>query len=202
MSFPGYSCSITCMSRTYTATAKWFHWLIVLLVGLELLIGVIMPGVRRNTTPDTLVNLHFSFGLTIIAVMILRVLWRLTHSVPPLPRGTTWWEGAAAHLMHLSLYVLLFIIPFAGWAWTNAVGWQVVAFWIIPMPNIVPRGWQYTWLAADAHVYLAVLICVLIGLHILASLWHWYARNDGVLERMLPKDRYTKRALKYFDAIR
>jgi len=190
------------MPRTYTSTAKWFHWLIVFLVGLEILVGVLMPGIHRHTTPGTLINLHFSFGLTIVAVMILRLLWRLTHRVPPLPRGTPWWEAMAAHLMHFSLYVLLFIIPFAGWAWANGIGWQVVAFWIIPMPNIVPQGWQYTRLAADAHVYLVVLICVLIGLHILASLWHWYAKKDGVLERMLPEDRCTKCALKYFDPIR
>ena len=190
------------MSSRYTSTAKWFHWLIVLLVGLELLIGVVMPRVRHNTTSGTLVNLHFSFGLTIIAVMVLRALWRVTHPVPQLPRETTWYEAVAAHLMHLSLYVLLFIIPFAGWAWANGLGVQVTAFWILPMPNIVPAGWQYTWLASDAHVYLAVLICILIGLHILASLWHWYFKKDDVLERMLPEDRQTKRVLTYFDSLR
>jgi cytochrome b561 len=190
------------MVRAYTSTAKWFHWLIVLLVGLELLIGVVTPNIRRNTTPDTLVNLHFSFGLLIIAVMILRVLWRLTHKTPPLPRGTPWWQSATAHAMHVALYVLLFLIPFAGWLWANGVGWQVVAFWILPMPTLVSKGWAYTWLASDAHVYLAVLICFLIALHILASLWHWYAKKDDVLERMLPKDTYTTRALTYFDALR
>ncbi len=190
------------MPRTYTSAAKWFHWLIVLLVGLELLIGVTMPRIRHNTTPGTLVNLHFSFGLTIIAVMVLRVLWRLTHRVPSLPRETTGWEATAAHLMHLSLYVLLFVIPLAGWLWTNAIGWQITAFWILPMPTLVSKGWTYTWLAADAHVYLAALICVLIALHILASLWHWYAKRDRVLERMLPESKLTDRALRYFDRFR
>lgn len=190
------------MPRAYTSPAKWFHWLIVLLVGLELLIGVITPDIRRNTTPGTLVNLHFSFGLTIIAVMILRVLWRLTHKTPPLPRGTPRWQNAAAHLMHFALYVLLFLIPLAGWLWANGVGWQVVAFWILPMPTLVPEGWAYTWLASDAHVYLAVLICCLIALHILASLWHWYAKKDGVLERMLPEDTHTKQLLERLDVLR
>lgn len=190
------------MPRTYTSTAKWFHWLIVILVGIELLIGISLPDIYRQATPDFLVNLHFSFGLTIIAVMALRVLWRLAHPVPPQPRGTTWWEAAAAHLMHLSLYILLFIIPFAGWAWANGVGWQVTAFWIIPMPSIVPAGWQYTWLASDAHVYVSVLVCILIGLHVLASLWHWYFKSDGVLERMLPEGSLTDRALAYFNRFR
>lgn len=104
--------------------------------------------------------------------------------------------------MHFSLYILLFIIPLAGWAWANGLGLQVVAFWIIPIPSIVPAGWHYTWLAADAHVYLAVLLCCLIALHILASLWHWYAKKDNVLERMLPEDKLTKRGLTYFDQFR
>ena len=188
------------MPRTYSSTAKWFHWLIVLLVGLELLIGVTMT--HLHATLDALMNFHFNFGLAIILIMILRALWRLTHRMPSLPRGTKWWEAAAAHLMHFSFYVLLFIIPFAGWVWANGLGLPVVAFWVFPTPNIVPVNWQYTRLAADTHLYLAVILCFLIALHILASLWHWYSKKDGVLERMLPEDRLTKRALRYFDRFR
>lgn len=143
------------------------------LVGLELLIGVIMPGVRRHM-----------------------------HKTPPLPRGTSWWQGAAAHLAHFALYVLLFLIPFAGWLWANGLGWRVVAFWVLPMPTLVPKGCAYTWLASDAHVYLVVLICCLIALHILASLWHSYFKKDDVLERMLPEGKLTDRTLNYFDRFR
>jgi cytochrome b561 len=190
------------MPDRYTSTAKWFHWLIVILVGLELLLGVTMPNIRHHTTPGTLVNLHFSFGITIIAVMLLRVLWRITHRTPPLPLDTSRLQAWAAHLMHFSLYFLLFLIPFAGWAWANAAGWQVKAFWLIPMPNIAPVGWTYTWLAADAHVYLVALICVFIALHVIASLWHWYFKNDGVLERMLPENSLITRALEYLNTFR
>lgn len=189
------------MSRSYTSTAKWFHWLIVFLVGLELLIAAIMPGVHRNTTPGTLVNLHFSFGITIIAVMVLRLLWRLTHRTPALPKGTSWLEAVAAHAMHFLLYLLLFLIPFAGWAWANALGWQVTLFGL-PMPALVPKGWSYLWLAADSHVYLAGGIIVLIGLHIIASLYHWYIQKDHVLEHMLPENKFTTRVLAYFNRFR
>lgn len=158
-----------------------------------------MPGINRNTTPSTLINLHFSFGLTIIAVMILRALWRFTHQTPPWPRDTPWWQTWAMHLTHFALYILLFLIPFAGWLWANAVGWQVQAFWLIPMPTLVPKGWSYTWLAADGHVYLAVLICLFIALHVLAALWHWYFKKDDVLERMLPNNKLINRALSFFN---
>lgn len=189
------------MSARYTSTAKWFHWLIVLLVGLELLLGVLLPSIRHNPTPDTLISLHLSFGITIIVVMVLRLLWRVTHRPPALPPGA-WWEHLAAHGMHWLLYILLFIIPFCGWAWANAVGWSVVVFWLIPLPALVPMGWAYTWLVADLHVYLAATISVLIGLHILASLYHWYVPKDDVFERMLPDDALTRRALGSVDWIR
>ncbi len=190
------------MPRAYTAPAKWFHWLIVFLVGLEILIGGIMPGIHRNTEPGTLVNFHFSFGLVIIAIMFARIAWRITHPAPPLPSGTSWWQTAVTHLMHLTLYALLFVIPFAGWLWANAVGWQVRAFWIIPMPTLVPKGWAYTWLAADAHVYLVGLISLLIAVHVVAALWHWFVHKDGVLERMLPEHPIMARTLNYFERFR
>jgi cytochrome b561 len=190
------------MSVTYTSTAKWFHWLIVLLVGLELVIAVLMPDVHRNTTPDMLMNLHFSFGITIIIVMILRVLWRLTHRAPPLPAGTSRGQALAAQLMHFALYALLFVIPFAGWVWANALGFTVTLFGLVSMPALVPKGSSLLHIASRTHAFLAGTIVILIGLHVLAALWHWYYEKDDVLERMLPTDTYTTRLLAYFDSFR
>ncbi len=190
------------MSRSYTSTAKWFHWLIVLLVGLELLIAAAMPGVRRNVTPDTLVNLHMSFGVLIIIIMVLRLLWRLTHHPPPLLKGTPALHSLAARLTHYVLYALLFLIPFAGWVWANALGWQVTLFGVVVLPALVQKGSSLLRLASETHAFLAGTIIILIGVHILASLYHWYFKKDDVLERMLPEDKYTKQILKRFDILR
>ncbi len=189
-------------SHRYSSTAKWFHWLIVCLVGLELLIALVMPRVRRVTTPSMLINLHMSFGVLIIVVMLLRLLWRMTHPVPPLPRRTRGWQILAAYLMHYLLYILLFLIPFAGWVWANALGWQVTVFGLFTFPAFVPKGSPFLSLAATTHLYLTVTICILIALHVLASLYHWYVKKDDVLERMLPEDRLTDRILTYFDRLR
>ena len=190
------------MSQTYTATAKWFHWLITFLVGLELLIAFMMTRLRWVASPSMLINIHMSFGVVIITIMFLRLLWRITHRAPQLPKETPVWQMVSAYAVHYLLYALLFLIPIAGWVWANALGLQVTLFGLITLPTLLPTGSLYIQLAAHSHVYLVGLLLVLIAIHMLASLYHWYIKKDDVLEGMLPTDTYTTQILKYLNVLR
>ena len=189
------------MHTSYTATAKWLHWLIVFLLGLELSIAAIMPGIYRHVTPPMLVGLHMSFGVLIIVVMLARLAWRMTHTPPPWPKGMPALQRLLAVLTHGVLYALLFLTPFAGWAWANAVGWPVAVFGL-PLPTLVAQSHANAQLFGQAHVLLAGSIIALVGLHTLAALYHWFYVRDDVLERMLPRDRFTRRMLRFVNSFR
>lgn len=65
-----------------TGTAKFPHWLVVVLLTTQFIVEYTMEEIRSNEPPTTLINFHFSMGLTILAVVLIRLVWRLTHPAP------------------------------------------------------------------------------------------------------------------------
>ena len=170
----------------YTATAKSLHWLILALLIVQFIVAWTMPHIGRNTKPDTLINLHFSIGAIVLAVAIVRLLWRLTHPEPPPEAGVPPWQVTSARIVHWLLYVLLFVVPILGWMNASWRGFAVALFGL-ELPKLLPTrapGWVWT---GDVHALLAnYVMLTLVGLHVAAALYHWLIRRDRVLQRMLP----------------
>src|SRR5579875_839306 len=90
----------------YTPTAKILHWLIAALMTVQFAVAWTMPHIGRNTKPETLINLHFSLGTLILFLVVLRLVWRLSHREPPPIDGLPPWQAASARAMHWLLYAL------------------------------------------------------------------------------------------------
>src|SRR6185437_6502457 len=99
----------------YTSTAKSLHWLIVALLIAQFTAAWTMPHIGRNTPVTTLISLHFTIGLVILAVAIVRLGWRLAHREPDPDAGVPPWQTATARIVHWLLYALLFVLPALGW---------------------------------------------------------------------------------------
>ena len=170
----------------YTSTAKVLHWLIVALLIAQFIFAWTMPHIGRNTPVTTLISLHFTFGIIILAVAVVRLLWRLGHNEPEPDAGISPWQITTARIVHWSLYLLLFIVPLLGWinaSWRN----MPIAMFGLELPKLVAirsPGLQWT---GDVHALLAnYAMLILVGLHVLAGLYHYFIRRDRVLQRMLP----------------
>jgi cytochrome b561 len=169
----------------YHPVSKALHWAIVLLVVAEFIVAWTMPEIRRGA-PTALTNLHMSFGVTILLLMIVRAIWRFTHPAPPMlpvARG----QRILAKATHDLLYLLLFLTPLAGWAFASGRGWGIVLYGSIPLPSIATPGSALASFAREAHELCATAVLVLVGLHVLAALYHHYVVKDGTLLRMLPR---------------
>lgn len=177
------------MKTTYDPIAKILHWLVFILLAIEFIIAWTMPGVRRGESPTALVNLHFSFGILILVIIIMRTLWRSTHPAPEFPESMPHREKIIASATHYTLYAALLIMPFAGWAWASSRGWPITFFNIFPVPPIVTEGSQLGQIAGGLHSFLGGLLVALIALHALAALHHHYIKKDDVLRRMLPQPK-------------
>jgi len=173
--------------RAYTGTARLLHWLIVALLIVQFIIAWTMPGLRRNTPLTTIIDLHFSFGMLILFVAIIRLIWRVTHREPEPEDGLPPWQVASARVMHWLLYLLLFVVPILGWINASWRGYPVTLFGLFEMPALVAKrapNWGFT---GDLHGLLAnYLLLALVGIHVAAALYHHFIRRDGVLRRMLP----------------
>lgn len=170
----------------YTGTAKFLHWLILALLVGQFIVALNLPHIGRDTKPDAIINLHFSIGVIVLAVAIARLAWRATHPEPRPLDGIPPWQVQSARIIHWLLYVLLFAVPLLGWANASWRGFQVVMFGL-ELPKLIATrapGWNWT---GDVHTILAYYVMLtLVALHVAAALYHYFARKDGVLQRMLP----------------
>ena len=171
----------------YDGTAKFLHWAVLALLVAQFILAWTMPHIGRNTKPDTLINLHLSFGVVVLAVAVVRLGWRMTHSEPQPLAGIPPWQMRSARVIHWLLYVLLFVVPILGWISASWRGFPVILFGLVELPKLMATrlpGWSWT---GDVHGILAnYAMLALVGLHVAAALYHYVVRKDGVMQRMLP----------------
>lgn len=180
----------------YGNVAMALHWLIAAAVIANLAIGLIMGDLPR-TDPNKLqlIALHKSIGFSVLALSVLRVVWRLVNPVPPPPAGSAALIKFAASAAHLLLYFLIIAIPLAGWLMVSvgSMGHPTPVFNLFGWPSLpilsdMPRsvGHPYHEAFESAHVFLAWSMIVLIPIHVAGALYHQFVRGDDVLRRMLP----------------
>jgi cytochrome b561 len=170
----------------YTSSAKFLHWLIVALLIVQFIVAWTMPHIGRDTPVTTLISLHFTVGIVILAVAFLRLVWRVIQGEPTPLDGAPPWQTQSARVIHWLLYLLLLVVPVLGWINASWRGMPIVLFGL-ELPKLIGThapGWRWT---GDVHNLLAnYMMLTLVGLHILAGLYHYFIRRDHVLQRMLP----------------
>lgn len=169
----------------YSAVSKALHWVIALLAFTQLAMGKLFEV--EADEGDGLFGWHTALGLLVLALMIVRLGWRLTHAVPGLPPGTPGWQQVAARGTHIAFYALLIALPLSGWLLTSVEGDPVSFFgWFGVPPLPVPGGEASEDLIEETHEVLGNVLLVLAGIHVLAGLKHHYIDRDDVLRRMMP----------------
>lgn len=175
------------MSQTsthYNRVARILHWTIAALVISNILIGIFHDPLGKIFGGT--MGIHKSFGLTVLALTIVRIGWRLTHPVPPLPAGLPRWERAAAKGTHHLFYVLMLALPLTGWIMSSAGPYPLNWFWLFDVPKFpVTREDGIVAFSGGTHGPLGLLFGVLALLHIGAALRHHFVLKDDVLRRML-----------------
>ncbi len=175
---------------TYSRTAIAFHWVIALLIVGNLIGGKVMSEMDPAPLKYEIFQLHKSFGIIILILSVLRLLWRFTHRAPELPSGMKPYERFAAKAAHVGFYVLMIGIPMAGWILVSSATPQIATkiFKVVPWPDFpgIPRSEGFSDVMGEVHELLAYAIFLLLLLHIGAALKHHFVDRDNVLTRMLP----------------
>ena len=160
------------------------HWLTALLVIGLAVVGLLMTELPNSALKVQVYALHKSFGLTVLALTALRLLWRLIAGAPdetPAPRL----QQLAARAVHWALYALLFALPLSGWLFNSAAGFPLKWFGWITLPKLF-TGYnpELRQLAHELHENGFYLLALLLLLHAGAALYHHYVRKDDTLNRM------------------
>lgn len=171
----------------YAVPARWFHWITVALVGVIVVIGLWIAYFRPEDEPFKLrlYNLHESFGVIVWMLTLLRLVYRRRHPPPPLPAGTPAAIRSAAGATHGCLYVLLLTLPLIGFLATNAWGFPLSVFGLLPLPSPVGKDEELAKVLALLHRIGALALIALVAGHIAGVVYHTFIRKDRLLQRML-----------------
>jgi len=172
----------------WSTVAKTFHWTMALLILGNGAFAFWMDGLKPSLNKINMFALHKSIGLTVLALFLLRVLWRFADRRPPHTPGPRW-QMVAMHAVHALLYVLIVALPLTGWAFNSAHGYPLQYFRQFNLPAIVGHDEGLANVLIEVHEYLFWFLLLLLVPHVGGALKHHIVDRDDTLRRMLPFGR-------------
>jgi cytochrome b561 len=179
------------MLPTRNTASQWgwvavtLHWVTVLAIVGLVLVGHWMQDLPNGPDKIRIYALHKSVGLTVLALSLARLAWRLYAGAPiavPMPR----WQRIAAHASHFGLYALLLAMPLSGWLFNSASGFPLKWFGLVKMPALAAYDPALKQLARGLHENLGWALLGVAAIHAVAALKHHVLDRDATLQRMLP----------------
>lgn len=154
----------------YAAPQILMHWLIVILVIVQLVVAESMTtmvdaleeGEQVAGSVATGASIHFWVGIAILALMLVRVGMRLIFGAPAHAPGSSQLQNLAATAVHTTLYIVLLVGPISG----------LIAYF-----GVADVG--------DSHALVRPALFILVILHVAGALYNQFVRKDGTLTRML-----------------
>ena len=168
----------------YTRFAVAMHWIVAAIVLVQYPLGWLMQQIPKNPPGQRaeVFNVHKSIGLTILALMIVRLGWRLAHRPPDFPPMAAW-QARLAKVTHFALYAALIGLPLAGYLGSAFSGYPVRFFGVV-LPQWAPKNAAVKEWMSTAHLVLAWTLLAAFALHLAGVLKHLFVDRDALLERM------------------
>jgi cytochrome b561 len=167
----------------YSKIAILLHWLLAVMI-----IGNLAGGFLHDYVPteggqrSLVMGLHKSFGLSILALTLVRLSWRLANAPPPLPSYFTEVERFLSRTVHGAFYAAMLALPLSGWVMadrnTRPLGWFGV-----PVPKFGVES-SIADAAHEMHEILGWALLALLALHVMAIMKHKWLDQDNLLPRM------------------
>jgi cytochrome b561 len=188
---------------------KTLHWVILLMVFVEVPVGYLMAGLygpslqqpQVKPIQQLLAQVHQTNGFLLLVLMIVRLLWRWRHAAPWSPSDVERWRRRAAKTVQGMLYVVLIALPMTGWlslsVLADSVQFGRTQIWFFgtddwvpriatPLPFNDPQGYARF---ARWHIWLVYGGAALLALHVATAMYHRWIARDGVFARMWPTGR-------------
>ncbi|MEY3798142.1 MAG: hypothetical protein RLZZ572_323 [Pseudomonadota bacterium] len=189
----------------YTKTAIVLHWLIAIFIALMFVLGWFMAELPKEApkqlaydifdlgvytwqlaeeaSPRTFYfNLHKSLGLTVLALIVLRILWRITHTPPATLSSYKAIEKKVATATHHSLYLLMLAVPVTGLIMAINSKYGVKWFGMDVIAGLDNKPMREFF--ECTHEFVGIVLLVLIGIHLLGALKHKFIDKDDTMSRM------------------
>ncbi|HWH81964.1 MAG TPA: cytochrome b [Burkholderiaceae bacterium] len=175
------------VSERYGRVASALHWLIGVLLLAEIAFGFLLDDIAPRGTPARagVINLHKSTGMVLGVLVLVRLVWWLTHRPPAWPTSMPAWQGRAARLNHGVLYACMLLLPLSGYVGSNfsKYGVKFFGYTLAPWGPDSPAVYKAL---NTTHDVLGWVLSVLVALHVLAALKHALIDHDQLFARIWP----------------
>jgi cytochrome b561 len=175
---------VRAVSTRYGSAAIAFHWIAAALIVFLGTLGLLFNDIPREARPFW-INVHVCVGMIYLALVVARLAWRSAHRPPDLPSDIGAFDRRTSAAAHHALYALMLLIPvfgFVAYVWHG----RVFDYGLFQLNFGVQMNREVFKPAETIHQFLAYGLFVLVGLQVLAALYHHLVRRNGILLRMLP----------------
>lgn len=179
--------------RPWSRVSKWFHWVMAFcILGTTSLMYYI---VNFSNFDDLAVRAeygywlkhHKSIGLIVLFLVAFRYIWNRWQPRPALPGGMPVSQQRLAHSIHALIYLGMLAVPLLGWSASMTYGGRTHFFGLFELPVLLPKNIEWANILQPAHIWMAWGLLALVGVHVLAALWHHFKLRDATLVQMLPR---------------
>jgi len=171
-------------NKSYGLVAKSFHWLLFMMLAFSVVAGNIMASMPDTPEKYEAAGLHKSFGLIILLLVLLRLVWKILNTTPDDSKDSTPIQNLMAHVMHWALYVLMFAQPLSGILMSQSFGYPVKFFGGAAFPTLVDKNKEMAELFLSAHQTIWVGLALFVIAHAGAGIYHHVVLKDNILRRM------------------
>ena len=168
---------------SYGGVAIILHWVMAILIIGLIMLGIYMVGLPISYQKLKLYGWHKEYGFLALALVVIRLWWRLINMTPQLALPI--FEKIAARTVHWLFYFCMFAMPLTGWMITSAAGLPASFFGLFVLPNLILPNEETRLLFQLIHQWLGYALLGLIFLHTSAALKHHFINKDDILRRML-----------------
>lgn len=173
----------------YALSLRIIHWLTVIAILAAYLLSDMDEGDEEGgaiASSAQVVHWHYIAGIVVLLLIVPRLVIRLYTRTPPIVPAQDAFTAMTARIVHLALYMFLVVEPILGWLQVSYGGGQIVLPWLgWHLPALVHPDLQAKEAAGELHELIGNVFYAVIGLHIVAALWHHFMRRDNTLKRML-----------------
>lgn len=176
--------------EVYSSTARALHWIVVLLIAIQIPIGLYMAyrgGELKiwDALTNNLYSSHKLIGTVILLLVVLRFVYRMIAGAPSPEPTLEPWQRTVSELTHWAIYALLFIVPIVGYVGVSMYP-ALNLFGAFNLPAVTAPNKAMAEELFEYHSLAAYLLTALVAMHVGAALHHYIFRKDNVLGRMLP----------------
>lgn len=175
--------------KKYQISSRILHWIMAAIIIFLLALGIYMADFLPKDAPNRMefYNLHKSFGVLALILIIVRIINRAVFTPPSLPETINKLEQKLAYLAHILLYLLMVLVPLSGYLMSNSFGYPVNLFGF-KMPFLIEKNADLGKIFHETHEIAPYILIIVLLLHIAGVIKHRYFdknKENDVLKRMV-----------------